>query len=149
MEARARSDLSFIWIWNITFIIMWPLHNQSYCNISMKNGSNVIITLWKEILNSDGQQFQQYHLNQQSLLGLNHWTYERPRLLSILTHLRQHLRTYSLNTISCMLIYNVFKLIIITSALELIQQWQQEEEFEDNKGAIKIRLSKKNRQHNG
>jgi hypothetical protein len=22
---------------------MWPLHNQSYCNISMKNGSNVII----------------------------------------------------------------------------------------------------------
>jgi hypothetical protein len=27
-------------------IIMWPLHNQSYCNISMKNGSNVIISLW-------------------------------------------------------------------------------------------------------
>jgi hypothetical protein len=22
---------------------MWPLHNHSYCNISMKNGSNVII----------------------------------------------------------------------------------------------------------
>jgi hypothetical protein len=31
----------------ITFIIMWPLHNQSYCNISMKNGSNVIITHYK------------------------------------------------------------------------------------------------------
>jgi hypothetical protein len=43
IEARASSDLSFIWIWNITFIIMWPLHNQSYCNISMKNWSNVII----------------------------------------------------------------------------------------------------------
>jgi hypothetical protein len=43
MEARASSDLSFIGIWNITFIIMWPLHNQSYCNISMKNWSNVII----------------------------------------------------------------------------------------------------------
>ena len=28
-----------------SFIIMWPLHNQSYCNISMKNGSNVIILL--------------------------------------------------------------------------------------------------------
>jgi hypothetical protein len=25
------------------FIIMWPLHAQSYCNISMKNGNNVII----------------------------------------------------------------------------------------------------------
>jgi hypothetical protein len=24
-------------------IIMWPLHIQSYCNISMKNGSNVVI----------------------------------------------------------------------------------------------------------
>jgi hypothetical protein len=26
---------------------MWPLHNQSYCHISMKNGSNVIITWYK------------------------------------------------------------------------------------------------------
>jgi hypothetical protein len=26
---------------------MWPLHNQSYCNISMKNGSNVIIVSWR------------------------------------------------------------------------------------------------------
>ena len=43
MEARASSDLRYIGMWNITFIIMWPLHNQSYCNISMKNGSNVII----------------------------------------------------------------------------------------------------------
>jgi hypothetical protein len=34
---------------NISFIIMRPLHNQSYCNISMKNGSNVIITVWKGI----------------------------------------------------------------------------------------------------
>jgi hypothetical protein len=25
---------------------MWPLHNQAYCNISMKNGSKVIIRLW-------------------------------------------------------------------------------------------------------
>ena len=25
---------------------MWPLHSQSYCNISMKNGSNVILTWW-------------------------------------------------------------------------------------------------------
>jgi hypothetical protein len=33
----------FIGMWNISFIIMWPLHKQSYCNISMKNGSNVII----------------------------------------------------------------------------------------------------------
>jgi hypothetical protein len=39
----ASLDLSFIGMWNISFIIMWPLHNQSYCNISMKNGSNVII----------------------------------------------------------------------------------------------------------
>jgi hypothetical protein len=45
MEARARSDLSFIGMWNISFIIMWPLHNQSYCNISMKNRSNVIISI--------------------------------------------------------------------------------------------------------
>ena len=43
MEAHARSDLSFIGMWNISVIIMWPLHNQSNCNISMKNGSNVII----------------------------------------------------------------------------------------------------------
>ena len=43
MEARASSDLSFIGMWNISFIVMWPLHNQSYCSISMKNGSNVII----------------------------------------------------------------------------------------------------------
>jgi hypothetical protein len=27
---------------------MWPLHNQSYCNISMKNRSNVIIKKWEE-----------------------------------------------------------------------------------------------------
>ena len=47
MEARASSDLSFIGMWNISFIIMWPLHNQSYCNMSMKNGSNVIIVIWK------------------------------------------------------------------------------------------------------
>jgi hypothetical protein len=33
-------------MWNISFIIMWPLHNQAYCNISMKNGSKVIIRLW-------------------------------------------------------------------------------------------------------
>jgi hypothetical protein len=46
MEARASSDLSFIGIGNISFIIMWPLHNQSYCNISMKNESNVIIMIW-------------------------------------------------------------------------------------------------------
>jgi hypothetical protein len=26
---------------------MWPFHSQSYCNISMKNGSNVIIKMWK------------------------------------------------------------------------------------------------------
>ena len=47
MEACANSDLSFIGMWNISFIIMWPLHNQPYCNISMKNGSNVIIRNWK------------------------------------------------------------------------------------------------------
>ena len=29
-----------------SLIIMWPLHSQSYCNISMKNGSNVIILEW-------------------------------------------------------------------------------------------------------
>jgi hypothetical protein len=46
-KARASSDLSFIWIWNITFIIMWALHNQSYCNISMKNWSNVECILLK------------------------------------------------------------------------------------------------------
>jgi hypothetical protein len=45
VEARASSDLSFIGIWNITFIIMWLLHSQSYCNISMKNWSNVIIVV--------------------------------------------------------------------------------------------------------
>ena len=38
--------LSFIGMWNISFIIMWPLHNQSYCNISMKNRSNVIICIF-------------------------------------------------------------------------------------------------------
>ena len=27
--------------------------------------------------------------------------------------------------------------------------WGKQEEFEDNKGAIRIRISKKNRQHNG
>ena len=41
---RASSDLSCIGMWNFSFIIMWPLHNQSYCNISIKNGSNVIIS---------------------------------------------------------------------------------------------------------
>jgi hypothetical protein len=46
MKLRASSDLSFIGMWNITFIIMWPLNNQSYCNISMKNGSNVIIPVY-------------------------------------------------------------------------------------------------------
>ena len=46
METRASSDLNFIGMWNISFIITWPLHNQSYCNISMKNGSNVIIQKW-------------------------------------------------------------------------------------------------------
>ena len=50
MEARASSDLNFILIWNITFIIMWPLHNQSYCNISMKNWSNVIIDYFCHLL---------------------------------------------------------------------------------------------------
>ena len=50
MEARANSDLSFIGMWNISFIIMWPFHNQSYCNISMKNGSNVIIVTWTVII---------------------------------------------------------------------------------------------------
>jgi hypothetical protein len=29
---------------------MWPLHNQSYCNISMKNGGNVIIDYYCIIL---------------------------------------------------------------------------------------------------
>ena len=43
MEARASLGLSFIGMYKISFLIMWPLHNQSYCNISMKNGSNVII----------------------------------------------------------------------------------------------------------
>ena len=47
--ASVSSDWSFIVMWNISFIIMWPLHNQSYCNISMKNGSNVIIIKWKTI----------------------------------------------------------------------------------------------------
>ena len=113
-----------------------------------------INTIWKERFNSDGQQFRQYQLNQQSIIVLNHWTYERLRLLSILTHLRQHLITYSLityslNTISCMLLWNVLKLIMTTSALELIHQWQQDEEFDDTKEAIRISISKKNRQHNG
>jgi hypothetical protein len=49
MEERASSDLRFIGMWNISFIIMWPLHNQSYCNISMKNGSNVIINRYNSI----------------------------------------------------------------------------------------------------
>jgi hypothetical protein len=40
VEARGSSDLSFIGMWNITFKTMWPLHRQSYCNISMKNASN-------------------------------------------------------------------------------------------------------------
>ena len=35
-------------MWNISFIIMWPLHNQAYCNISMKNGSNVIISKYSQ-----------------------------------------------------------------------------------------------------
>ena len=45
----ASSDLSFIGMWNIIFIIMWPLHSQSYCNISMKNGSNVMIVMYKQM----------------------------------------------------------------------------------------------------
>jgi hypothetical protein len=49
MKERASSDLRFIRMWNISFIIMWPLHNQSYCNISMKNGSNVIINRYNSI----------------------------------------------------------------------------------------------------
>jgi hypothetical protein len=36
MEARVSSDLSFIGLWNISFIIMWPFHNQSYCYISQQ-----------------------------------------------------------------------------------------------------------------
>ena len=57
MEARASSDLSFIGMWNISFIIMWPLHNQSYCNISMKNGSNVIIYHMNRTDNFPNQRF--------------------------------------------------------------------------------------------
>jgi hypothetical protein len=49
MEARASSGLSFIGMQNISCIIMWPLHNQSHCNISMKNkfwcDLNVIIRI--------------------------------------------------------------------------------------------------------
>ena len=58
MEARASSDLSFIGMWNISFIIMWPLHNQSYCNISMQNGSNVIIVNWKLTIAMPTSMFQ-------------------------------------------------------------------------------------------
>ena len=35
-------------------------------------------TLWKEYLNSDGQQFHQYQQNKQSPLILSHWTHKRP-----------------------------------------------------------------------
>ena len=41
-----KFGFEFHWVWNISFIIMWQLHNQSYCNIAMKNGSNVNITIW-------------------------------------------------------------------------------------------------------
>ena len=34
--------------------------------------------LWKESLNSDGQQFHQSQQNEQFPLTTNHWTYERP-----------------------------------------------------------------------
>jgi hypothetical protein len=34
----------------------------------------IILKLWKESLNSDGQQFHQYQLNEQSPLTLIHWT---------------------------------------------------------------------------
>ena len=37
-----KFGFEFHWDVNISFIIMWPLHSQSYCNISMKNRSNVI-----------------------------------------------------------------------------------------------------------
>jgi phosphatidylglycerophosphate synthase len=38
--------LRFTGMWNISFIILWPLLRQSYCNISMKYGINIIINLW-------------------------------------------------------------------------------------------------------
>jgi len=34
----------------------------------------ILQLLWKESLNIDGRQFQQYQQNEQSLLTLNHWT---------------------------------------------------------------------------
>jgi hypothetical protein len=58
MEARASSDLSFIGMWNISFIIMWPLHNQSYCNISM--GKNKNLTALKSNSNTVWFNFQTY-----------------------------------------------------------------------------------------
>jgi hypothetical protein len=38
-----KFGFEFYWDVNISFIIMWPLHSHSYCSISMKNGSNVVI----------------------------------------------------------------------------------------------------------
>jgi hypothetical protein len=36
-------------------------------------------TLWKERLNSHGQQFHQYQQNKQSPLILSHWTWKKPQ----------------------------------------------------------------------
>ena len=37
----------------------------------------------QESLNSDGQQFHQYHYYEQSTLTSNHWTYKRPRHMTL------------------------------------------------------------------
>jgi hypothetical protein len=42
VQVRIWVSLGCVGMWNISFIIMWPLHNQSYCNISMKNGSKSV-----------------------------------------------------------------------------------------------------------
>jgi hypothetical protein len=63
MEAYGSSGLSFIGMYNISFIIMWPLHNQSYCNISMKTEvivyefylaikNQVLLITWDALLTS-------------------------------------------------------------------------------------------------
>ena len=38
----------------------------------------IVYWLWKDSLNSDGQQFHQSQQNEQSPLTTNHWTYEGP-----------------------------------------------------------------------
>ena len=74
--------LFFIQILDISQIIVFSCQQTEEKNTS---GTRCFLdekynnSLWKESLNSNGEQFHQYQQNKQSPFTLTHWTYKRPR----------------------------------------------------------------------